>query len=295
MTIPVLQIVLTAATALLVVSTRLWFAGTTLVATWCWVVVASFAGLATAVFGASRVLSADAVGVGWYMASILALCPPISVLGARRPGARAWTWFVLLPLVAVLGWPVATVAGTQGVVGPLELEAPHLVGFALVLVMGCGNYIGTRFGLAACLYALGQCLIVAPCTRFESPWEMTADQSRAAGALLWLLAAGAADLAARRPVPVSPGIDRLWFDFRNTFGIVWAHRLQERVNAEADREQWPARLTPDGLAWQPQADEPARARTLPRIEHALRWLLRRFVDEPWIDARLANSASPQHD
>jgi hypothetical protein len=295
-TIPVLLIVLTAATVLLVFSARRWFTETTLTASWRWGLGAAGAGLACATSAAFRLLPAGAADVAWYLCAVLALCPPIAVLGARRPGSHAWTWFVLLPLVAVLGWPAAAVVGTRGAVGPLELDAPPLVGVALVLVMGCGNYIGTRFGFAACLYAVGQCLIVLPGTRLTATWTIAADHYRVAGALLWLLAASAAHLAARRhTLNVSPGIDRLWFDFRNTFGIVWAHRLQERVNAEADREQWPARLTPDGLAWQPQADEPARAQALPRIEHTLRWLLRRFVDEPWIDARIVNPGPVRRD
>ncbi|MEZ6148255.1 MAG: hypothetical protein R3B91_23050 [Planctomycetaceae bacterium] len=42
----------------------------------------------------------------WYSVALLSLCPPIAVLGARRPGAAAWTWFVILPMLAVLGWPM---------------------------------------------------------------------------------------------------------------------------------------------------------------------------------------------
>jgi hypothetical protein len=116
-------------------------------------------------------------------------------------------------------------------------------------------------------------------------WSVAPDAYRAAGTLLWLLAAVAAHRAARRSLPIDPGVDRLWSDFRNLFGIVWAHRLQERINAEAAREQWPVRLTPSGLVWQSEA-ESARAQALPRVEHILRWLLRRFVDDAWIAERL---------
>jgi hypothetical protein len=202
---------------------------------------------------------------------------------------------VLLPLIAVLGWPAATVLSTHQAPNALQLEAPPLIGFALVLVMGCGNYVGTRFGSAACLFAAGQCLVVMPATRFASQWSVAPDEYRAAGMLLCLLAAAVARRAASRPPPVSPGVNRLWCNFRDTFGIVWAHRLQERINAEAAREQWPARLMPDGFVWDAQADEPARARTLRRIDHTLRWLLRRFVDDSWIDERLARPPSPNLD
>jgi hypothetical protein len=244
---------------------------------------------------AGNLLSQEGVGLAWYLTSILALCPPISVLGARRPGSRVWGWFVLLPLIAVLGWPAATVLGTHQVLPSLQLEAPPLIGFALVLVMGCGNYAGTRFGLAACLFAAGQCLIVLPATRFVAESNAAPDAYRAAGALLWLLAAATANRAVRRPRLAPSGVDRLWRDFRDLFGIVWAHRLQERINAEAARERWPVRLTSEGFLWEPQVDEPARTRALPRREHTLRWLLRRFVDDSWIDARLAYPASPKQD
>ena len=41
----------------------------------------------------------------WYWTAVLSLVPPIAVLGAKRPGSEAWNFFVLLPLVCVLGWP----------------------------------------------------------------------------------------------------------------------------------------------------------------------------------------------
>ncbi|MCA9112443.1 MAG: hypothetical protein KDA52_20980, partial [Planctomycetaceae bacterium] len=47
----------------------------------------------------------------WYAVSLISLCPGIAVLGARRPGSAAWTWFVVLPMLAVLGWPMLTVLG----------------------------------------------------------------------------------------------------------------------------------------------------------------------------------------
>jgi hypothetical protein len=286
-----MTVVLMATTLLLVAAARRWCAGTTLVTTWRWGIAATLAGVIAAVLAAVDVVSQAVAGLAWYGVSIAALCAPISVLGARRPGSRVWGWFVLAPLVAVLGWPAAAALSANQVPQALQLEAPPLIGFALVLVMGCGNYVGTRFGLSACLFAAGQCLLVLPATRLASRWSIAPDECRAAGALLWLLSATAAHLALRSFRRDDHGVDRLWFDFRNLFGVVWAHRLQERVNAEAAGGQWPARLTPAGILWLPDADESVRSRTLPRIEHTLRWSLRRFVDEQWIDLRTRAAVS----
>jgi hypothetical protein len=285
-----MTVVLTAATLLLVAAARRCCTGTTLVTTWWWGMAASFAGIIASILAACDVVAQAVAGLAWYGVSIVSLCAPISVLGARRPGSRVWGWFVLAPLVAVLGWPAAAALSANQVPQALQLEAPPLIGFALVLVMGCGNYVGTRFGLSACLFAAGQCLLVLPATRWASRWSMAPDECRATGALLWLLSAAAAHLALRSFRRDDHGVDRLWFDFRNLFGIVWAHRLQERVNAEAAGGQWPARLTPAGILWQPDADESVRSRTSLQIEHTLRWLLRRFVDEPWIDLRIRAAA-----
>lgn len=288
-----LPIVMAAATVTIVARARSRLTGTTLHTSWSWALAASLMALAAAIFDACRFPSHNWRALVWYLTALLALCPPIAVLGARRPGARVWNWFVLLPLVAVLGWPAATVFGADGQPGALQLEAPPLVGCFLVLVMGTGNYLGTRFGLAASLYFLAVALLVLPFSTAASNWTATPAELRQFALAFWGAAALAAARAARPPADAPTGVDRLWHDFRHTFGIVWSHRIQERVNAEAARERWPAHLTPAGFNWRPDATAADRARTEPRIEHTLRWLLRRFVDEAWIDARLGASANPR--
>lgn len=237
----------------------------------------------------------------WVMAAILMLCPPIAVLGSRRPTVRAWPWFVLLPLILVLAIPVISTWRNLFAPAPLRLEAPMLIGLGLVLAMGAGNYLGSRFTLPAVLFVVAVLLLIAPVTAALSDalarpqalrgWATVVLSSAA------LLAgqrakASAPPICTNRPQLMAPS--RLWMDFRDWFGIVWARRVQDRVNEVAERQQWPVRLELGGFKWTgdvPAADE--FDQTSMRIDDTLRWLLGRFVDPVWIDARLGSqSAAP---
>lgn len=230
----------------------------------------------------------------WYAASVAMLCPAIAVLGARRPGARVWGWFVLLPLLLVLGLPALTAWEPDFTVRPLELETPVVLGYLLVLMMGAGNYFGTRHTPSALLVAAALVLTVAPFSPTLRPAFPEADVSRAWGTICLSLAALAAVRPAARDRATLSGLDRLWIDFRDTFGIVWARRVQDRINRTADEEQWPARLQMHGLVWtRTDLDAETRSKTTARAEHTLRWLLKRFVDPEWIDERLAEHSEPR--
>jgi hypothetical protein len=82
------------------------------------------------------------------------------------------------------------------------------------------------------------------------------------------------------------GADRLWRDFQEAFGIVWAKRLLDRINHTARQENWSARLEAQGFLWNENPTPEERAYTQSRIDHTLRWHLRRFVDPSWIEERL---------
>ena len=102
------------------------------------------------------------VDLSWYFAAVVLLCPGIAVLGARRPGASAWAFFVLLPLVLVLMWPAVASFQVARPAELIEIEVPALVGFGLVLIMSGGNYFGTRYTLSTFFYAAAVVLLVAP-------------------------------------------------------------------------------------------------------------------------------------
>ncbi|MCA9081548.1 MAG: hypothetical protein KDA58_13375, partial [Planctomycetaceae bacterium] len=60
-----------------------------------------------------------------------------------------------------------------------------------------------------------------------------------------------------------------------------------------DKEQWSIGVSHAGFHWPEKLTDEDRTKSAEQLEHALRWALRRFVDESWIEDRLqANPASP---
>jgi hypothetical protein len=265
--------------------------GTALEAAWPWTVFVWLAWLIVPVVTVAPSPLRAWRDVLWYLAAVLALVPPIAVLGARRPTARVWTWFVLVPLVLVFAWPLAPVLRRDGNAAAFSLEEPLLAGYLLVLVMGAGNYLGLRFSLAALLWMIGLALVVLPLCPPRAKWVPEATTGRFWGMLCLVAAGWIADrlvACARRRSTTGPALNRVWGDFCDLFGIVWARRLQDRFNEEAGRKGLPLRLAMHGLEAAPGQLPPAEfdAQTLVTAEESLRWLLQKFVDPAWIDRRL---------
>lgn len=233
-------------------------------------------------------LSAAAADHLWYATAVLTLCPPIAVLGSRRPGTRVWTWFILIPMMLVLGWPVLTLWLQGSDVRGLQLETPQFVGYQLVLVMGAGNYIGTRFTLPALLYFAANLLLVLSSSAICPDWLSDRWWAR-----LWASGVMAVAVIGAGRTAVAAGgryrFDELWLCFFDQFGVVWGRRIQDRVNYIAAKEGWPVRLELHGFEWTGSPDSATEA----RMEHTFRWLLRRFVDPPWIDDRLGTANAGQ--
>ena len=266
--------------------------GTTLTTAAAW----SIAGLSVAlgVQAAELLLPATHSGwldLGWYGASVLLLCPGIAVLGARRPNAQVWAMFVLIPLVLVLMWPAAASTRVVRAGVPLELEEPAIIGFGLVLIMSSGNYFGTRYTLPIMLYAAAQVLIVAPMSATVPDVFPDRELARLLASMSLCLATVVATIRshARPDASIDP-FNRLWIDFVDSFGLVWAKRVMDRVNESARHEKWTKHLdwhgfVPNGSITDADGD----SRTAERIEHTFRWLLKRFVEPEWIDSRLNES------
>lgn len=266
---------------------------TTLHSAWLWAVSALAAWTVSWVSDhGMRVASASLSDHLWYASAVLALCPPMAVLGSRRPGTRVWSWFIQFPLLLVLGWPVVALWLQGSELSGLQLETPQLAAFLLVLIMGAGNYCGTRFTLPILCYAAACGIVVVSSSVACPAWMENRWWARMSAMGLLVLAILLASRSGAQGSRATNRFDRLWFDYFDTFGVVWGRRIQDRVNFIAHKEQWPARLELHGLVW---SDTPAvasdRATIEARIEHTFRWLLRRFVDSSWIDDRLGRSQS----
>lgn len=218
----------------------------------------------------------------WYGAAILGLCPPIAVLGAKRPGSRVWAAFILFPLVLVFSWPALVEWVYRFPPQRLQLETPMLLGYGLVLVMGYGNYLGTRHSLAAFLTAAAYGGLALELAQSPQP-----DQSlQPVGPTLLLVLACVVGMVFRNSPPERFGWNRVWWDFQEAFGLVWGRRVMDRINQTARQEQWNAEWNAQGLAFSPEISDAEKSHAMERVDHTLRWLLRRFVDSEWIDERL---------
>lgn len=292
-TLPVLTIVPAAVAVLIVVRARSAIWPTSLRLAWSWVLAATCAiAVVWLLTGILQCVPSPWDDRLWYAIAELALCPLIAVLGARRPGVAVWNWFVLLPLLVVLGWPVAAaiLSGDRSEI--FNIETPQTIGFVLVLIMGAGNYLGTRWTVPIVAWTFAFWLAL------NSVWRSNPDTVRMLAVWCVGLAAVLGWWCAHRPNKLPIGPQRVWRDFGDQFGIVWAQRIRERINERAAQEKWPVRLERSGFVQ--IGGEPANNAELadPRIEQALRWLLRRFVDDVWLDERLGTTnrlsgASPE--
>jgi hypothetical protein len=202
--------------------------------------------------------------------------------------------FILLPLAAVFTWPVLWIWTTSSPAAAWSLEPPLLIGFALVLVMGLGNFAGTCFGASALLCGVAQLILVLPLCRATSGAAgrviAETDSGAAACGLLSLAVMWAWRTAGS---PIRPGLEQVWSDYLNTFGLVWGRRLLDRVNFIASQQKWPVRLDGGG-GFVSSAGEVIASESLPvpvrrGLEATFRWHLRRFVDADWIRRRLGES------
>ena len=262
---------------------------TSLATAWRWLLAAEFAAIAMTVTDpVANLWPGRTADYGWCLAAILLLCPPVAVLGARRPGVRIWSAFILLPMVLVLSWPIWTILLQGGEWRGLALESPTIAAFAFVLLMGAGNYLGTRFTFPAVMYVIGGLMLFATCTGSTLLVGERQMIARLAAVTVLEVSAVAAIFSPRRGDRRNP-VNRLWYDFRDRFGLLWSLRMVERINALAMQEHWTARISLDGI------NETAEGRITfneTEIATACRWLFRRFVDEAWIVERLGPLKEP---
>ncbi len=259
-------------------------AETTLVPAWWWGVTA------IACWSATEAAAAWVDGKATWIAPLrlaavaLTFCPVLAVLGAKRPQHAAWS-FVVLAFWGILSLPAAETFFLQR--GQrLEMGDARSWFLWILILVGPVNYLPTRQWLAAILLATAQVLAL-------SEYLALVHRPLFGGQYLVALTLGClALLFARAPQcrNAANPYDRLWLDFRDTFGLFWSLRLQERVNAVAGTSQWPLMLGSSGfvdhVTGQPLAQIDAAIE--PTLRTTIKGLLRRFVSGPWIAARMGS-------
>lgn len=226
------------------------------------------------------------------------LAPLISVLGSRRPGNRAWPWFVVLPMIVVLQWPGVSQLLSSSGRDPVQIGGPAAAGVIAVLLMGYGNYFGTRNTLAAGLISAAVILLMLPVTpgcQSFAHWHRAAPVPVCLAVLLSWRHQKSLEQLPRRSAREAG--NRLWLMFRDSFGIVWSKRVLDRVNLFSDRENWPVLLTLDGFTDKvvslevrgKSADFGSVDRSAADPDDAFQrpleilcWILRRFAATEWL-------------
>ena len=260
--------------------------GTTLLAPWNWSLVSLLA-IAT-----SEVL----VGLGgslsrseWpvplrFAAAMTTFCPMMAVLGAKRPQDRGWQ-FIVLSLWAILSLPSFKWLLFGGV---QEIHSARFWFLVALTLVGAANGITTRFWPSSLLVCAGQMALVAPYLP-ATQCLLPGAQAPLSGLLAIVVAGGLLASGLPRGAPAAKPLDRVWLDFRDAFGAVWALRVAERINASAAMHGWPVVLGWRGFR---DRENGGPAEAVPEIAaDNLRTLLRRFVSPAWIDARLGERAS----
>lgn len=266
---------------------------TTLMTAWPWAWVAWTAGVISTML---HWRDPAAASYGDYFAAVAVLSPPMASLGARRPTCRSWPYFVMLPMFAVLLWPAVSVGLATGFARPLELETPAIAMYFVVLVMSWGNYALGRLGAVVVLF----CWLLAGIVCRETAWipHFAIGPQRTLTLLIaiWLIF-GFRSCARTSLAPLpddewipKPSLDRfdhVLLEFGELYGLVWSLRLQDRLNVFAQQSKWPGQFVAFRGVW----TTPLTEQQLHEIEHAFRWLLRRFVDPEWLNCRLAPSGT----
>jgi hypothetical protein len=204
-----------------------------------------------------------------HLALCLTACAGVAVLGARRPTAAAWN-FVLLGLLAVMLLPMVEGA----VVGVDSMTPLRSIFLAVTLAVGVLNYLPTRLWAGALLLAVGcgwEVAVVAdPVGVRERLPEWLAPGWLCLAAAPW-----AAYVGWRRATPPRAAFDRLWWEFRNRYGLVWGQRVREQFNRAAAHAGWPVQLHWFGLL-RFASGEPVDEELQLEMFRTLQGLLKRF-------------------
>ena len=253
---------------------------TTLMAPLVWAMIAWLVICFTELLVHSVPMSPETVDVARYIAALSTFCPAMALLGAKRPQDRGWQ-FIVLSLWVILAMP-AVQPMLFARTSRFELHFAWS-GFLIVLVaVSVVNYLPTRFSLPALMCGAAQVLLL----QFQLPLFRSTESSDAimlamvlyAGALMWVSTRYVDDQES-----TDAGWNRVWIDFRDRFGTVWALRVMERFNQAASSDE--PRLAWEGIKPIGESKNDEMPLSDSQIV-TLRMLLRRFVNDAWIEERL---------
>jgi hypothetical protein len=261
--------------------------GTTLVAPWRWSIVALAALAATELGGVWY--TAESLP-GWmvparFIAAMATFCPVVAVLGAKRPQDRAWQ------LIVLSLWFVLSLPALQDVLyhygQGVSLDAAWRWFIAILIAVAWVNYLPTRHWPSGALYGVAQIVLLADFL----PWPLpvgVADRFRVSTALaLFGLSGALVAIAWPRRRLRGGAVDRLWSDFRDSYGMLWSVRIRDRATSLSRPAGSPSTSEVPSSC---DARQASIAREDPRdVERALIAHLQRFVSREWIDSRLTAS------
>jgi hypothetical protein len=265
---------------------------TTLGSAWWWAVLAlaAWCGVELAAARAGTIAEAAQWSPLRMGAVALSFCPVIALIGAKRPQHKAWN------LVVFSLWAIVALPAVEAVLvhrsTRVEMGATRSWFLWIMVALTPINLLPTRYWLAALSVATSQIVALSPYLALihrplspEPSWV---------GLQIGALALVSGWLTSRRATAAANPFDRLWLDFRDTMGLLWALRVQERLDSAAAQYGWDFEITWNGFRTR-TGNAPLDAID-PAIEPSLRTtfsgLLRRFVAHEWIAERLEHR-SPQ--
>ena len=285
--LPLVTLVAACTTALAAAFAVFRVRGSTAVPAACWAVVA---GLALAAECAPALWSGptdpSTAARARLLVAALAVCPAMSLLGAKRPQHGVWQL-----IVASLAVVIAMPALSAWLVRPGSLPDVHLLGrgvLAVLAAVGWLNFLGTRSWLAATLVTVGLLAVVRPfLPGVATDAALPQPALDCAGA--WLIAAGGllacGGLFVGRAAQHAPAdtiaraVDPPFFALRETLGTAWSLRIAERFDNVAADRGWPCRLRFHGLE---AGGDPADSSWHRDALRAFKALMHRFVTDDWL-------------
>lgn len=267
--------------------------GLVIIYSWYWAVVA-LVGQCACLMAMS--LEGSYLTTGWvsavqYVSGILLLTPQVCTLGARKPGAGPWQWFVVLPLIFVLFWPgLSQVVNSHGR-DSIQLSGPAIAGFCLVTVMSAAPGMGTAATAPALVHLVAVLSCVWPCLSPSYHWLPLLTPFLlvwGAGMLLQELRrwdAGFLNGGSRHH-----RMNQVWLRFQTCYGLIWARRVQDRMMQFQRAEHWTVTLDIDGFHSLNGLKDIGEDELQKPLE-SFRWALGRFASVEWLERYLGQGRS----